>query len=474
SFKRCIFIFHLRCILVYHFHKSDRMDIINMSLGGGASSTLEAACLSANQNGLLLVAAAGNSGNPPGKGDNIIYPAAYESVIAVAATDQNDKRASWSSTGPDLELSAPGVAINSTLLGGGYGEKSGTSMASPHVAGTAALVITAGISDVRGQLQSTAKDLGATGWDSKYGWGLVDAFAALNWTAVPNNPPVADNQSVIINEDTPVAITLTATDLDSDPLTYFIVSQPLNGSVSGIAPDVSYTPNLNYNGSDSFTFKANDGKVDSNIATVSITINPVNDAPVANPQSVQTPQDTPIAITLTGSDVDNDALTFILATIPVNGMLTGTVPNLTYTPKSGFIGSDNFTFKVNDGLVDSNIATVSITVTPTMTPSNTMHVHNIDMSFKTAGINVNAIAAVTIYDAIDKPVGGATVSGHWSGATSDTDSGVTNDSGIVSLESNKVKNPKSGTTFTFTVDDVIKDGWTYDSPLEKPSNSITY
>lgn len=124
---------------------------------------------------ILHVAAAGNNGNPPGRGDNVGYPAAYDSVIAVAATDQSDKRAKWSSTGPDVELSAPGVAINSTLLGGGYGEKSGTSMASPHVAGVAALVIASGTSDVSGvtaKLQDTADYLGDS-W--LYGAGLVDA-----------------------------------------------------------------------------------------------------------------------------------------------------------------------------------------------------------------------------------------------------------------------------------------------------------
>ncbi|MBU4350284.1 caspase family protein [bacterium] len=106
--------------------------------------------------------------------------------------------------------------------------------------------------------------------------------------------------------------------------------------------------------------------------------------------------------------------------------------------------------------------------------TDNMHVNSIEMSLKTAGINVNAIAIVTIVDSGGNPVEGATVSGYWSGATSDSDSGVTNVNGKVSLQSDKVRNPSSGTTFTFTVDGVTKDGWTYDSSAnEKTSNSIT-
>ncbi len=89
-----------------------------------------------------------------------------------------------------------------------------------------------------------------------------------------NHPPVANNQSVTTNQDTAKAITLTANDIDGDKLTYSIVTSPIHGTLSGTLPNVTYTPVANYNGSDSFTFKANDGTVDSNIATVSITVSP--------------------------------------------------------------------------------------------------------------------------------------------------------------------------------------------------------
>jgi hypothetical protein len=180
---------------------------------------------------------------------------------------------------------------------------------------------------------------------------------------VVNNPPTANSQSVSTPEDTPASITLTGTDPDGDSLTFAIGTGPTSGTLSGTAPNVTYTPNANFSGADSFTFTVNDGTVDSAAATVSITVTAANDAPTADPQSVSTAEDTALPITLTGSDPDGDALTFAIATQPTNGTLSGTAPNVTYTPNADFNGADSFTFTVNDGTVDSAAATVSITVT---------------------------------------------------------------------------------------------------------------
>ncbi|MBI3852449.1 MAG: cadherin-like domain-containing protein [Verrucomicrobia bacterium] len=95
-----------------------------------------------------------------------------------------------------------------------------------------------------------------------------------------NHAPVANSQSISLNEDTPKAITLAASDADGDPLTY-TTTPPAHGTLSGTAPNLTYTPHTNYFGPDSFTFKVNDGHVDSGEATVSLKVNPVNDAPVA-------------------------------------------------------------------------------------------------------------------------------------------------------------------------------------------------
>lgn len=170
----------------------NNIDIISMSFGSGSGSmALEKACENAYNAGLLLVAAAGNDGNRGGSGDNVDYPARYDSVIAVAAIDSNNKRASFSSTGPAVELAAPGVEINSTDRGGGHTIKSGTSMACPHVTGTAALVWKAypeyANIQVRERLRRTAHDLGNPGRDTWYGYGLVDAEEAA--TPPDTTPP---------------------------------------------------------------------------------------------------------------------------------------------------------------------------------------------------------------------------------------------------------------------------------------------
>jgi len=110
--------------------------------------------------------------------------------------------------------------------------------------------------------------------------GLGGTATANVTVTIANSAPVANDQTVILNEDETVSITLTASDADGDTLTYQIVSNPTHGTLTGSAPDIIYTPAANYNGSDSFTFKANDGTVDPSDATVTIPVNPVNDLPV--------------------------------------------------------------------------------------------------------------------------------------------------------------------------------------------------
>ena len=192
--------------------------------------------------GLVIVAAACNNGNRPGKGDNVCYPALYDSVIAVAATDDSDQRASFSSTGEQVELAAPGVSVFSTWnddtgyyapdpvcheeegVTTCYKYGSGTSMASPHVAGTAALILAANPDwsnyQVRAQLRATADDLGATGWDPQYGHGLVDAAEAA--AAPANDPPVVEitspSDGATFDSGGEIQFTGTASDAEDEDL----------------------------------------------------------------------------------------------------------------------------------------------------------------------------------------------------------------------------------------------------------------
>lgn len=189
----------------------------------------------------------------------------------------------------------------------------------------------------------------------------VDRFST--WiNDIINLPPIADPQDITTDEETAVSITLSGTDPDGVSLSYTVVTQPANGVLTGTAPALTYTPNTDINGNDSFTFLVNDGVHDSAPVTVSIVVNGVNDAPTANSQSTSTNENTAASINLTGSDPDGDSLAYTVVSQPANGVLSGTAPALTYMPNAGYNGSDSFTFMVNDGNLESTPATVSITV----------------------------------------------------------------------------------------------------------------
>lgn len=183
-----------------------------------------------------------------------------------------------------------------------------------------------------------------------------------------NTPPAANDQSFVIEEDTPLTFILDAEDADNDPLSYSL-STPLllpSSIINGEPPSLTYTPDLNFNGSSSFTYTVNDGQETSNVATVNIEILSVNDKPIADSQSLATNEEQIItSITLTGSDVDvGDTLTFSIEDLPEHGMLSGTSPNHSYTPDDDYNGTDSFSFVVNDGMLDSDEAIINITINP--------------------------------------------------------------------------------------------------------------
>ncbi|MBA2282530.1 MAG: tandem-95 repeat protein [Acidimicrobiia bacterium] len=195
--------------------------------------------------------------------------------------------------------------------------------------------------------------------------GTDTGLVTINVTAV-NDAPVATNVGTTTVEDTATTVALAAADADGDALTYAVVTQPTRGAVTCTpGGSCTYTPDADANGTDTFTFDAVDPSgARSNVATATVTITPVNDAPVATDQTVATDEDTATSITLAGTDVDGGTLSFSIVTLPSSGVVSGSPPNLTYTPAANFNGTTSFTFRATDSSGASDVGTVDVVVGP--------------------------------------------------------------------------------------------------------------
>jgi len=213
-------------------------------------------------------------------------------------------------------------------------------------------------------------------WEQARTYDLLTDGSKKNhssWTNVSvcyNQTPSVNNRTLIINEDTTGALTLTAVD-DHTQMSYEAMSQPDNGTININGASLSFTPNADWNGSTSFSYSAKDpaGAI-SNTATVTITVRPVNDAPVAANTTLTVDEDTTGTVTLVATDVDGDALTYSIVAAPnaTHGTVTLAGNKVTFTPKPNWNGTTSFTYQANDGAVNSNTATVSITITPVNDP----------------------------------------------------------------------------------------------------------
>ena len=192
------------------------------------------------------------------------------------------------------------------------------------------------------------------------------ATVSITVTAV-NDAPVAVTAAVTTEEDMDYGGLVSAFDIDNDPLTYSLLTEPSHGTVAitdSSAGTYTYSPKVNYNGSDSFTFTSSDGTL-SDTSKVSITVTAVNDSPVAFAERVTTSEDTKYSGSVSASDVENDILTYNILTNPSNGTVSITNSSLgtfTYSPTINYNGDDSFTFTANDYNY-SDTATVSITIT---------------------------------------------------------------------------------------------------------------
>jgi VCBS repeat-containing protein len=233
-----------------------------------------------------------------------------------------------------------------------------------------------------------------------------------------NDAPTALDANEVTDEETPIEITLLATDPDAASiLTFTIISPPANGILSGFSAStgtVTYTPNLNVNGVDSFTFQVNDGIEESNIASVTITILPVNDDPVAVEDPFEVAEDGTLNDNVLANDfdVDGDSLgaEAFGPQATEHGMVTmGTDGSFAYTPEADYNGPDSFQYIVTDGNGGTAIGTVSITVQP----ENDLPVANDDFAFTT--LEAPVLVRVLLNDSdidgdsltVIQPVGGA-------------------------------------------------------------------
>jgi VCBS repeat-containing protein len=241
-------------------------------------------------------------------------------------------------------------------------------------------------------------------------------------------------------------------DANGDPLTASLDSPASSGDVT-LSSDGSfeYLPDPGFTGTDSFTYTANDGALDSNVATVTITVNPiaVNNPPVANGDTASTLEDTALTVDVLAndSDADDDALT--VSTVSQGAYAYGAVTNngsdVTYTPDPGFTGTDSFTYTASDGAADSNVATVTITVNPA--PANDPPVANDDFAntTKNTAVTINVVDNDTDPDGSIDP---ATV------VVSQTSKGTAASNGNGTVTFTPKKNLRRGTgTFTYTVND---------------------
>ncbi len=340
--------------------------------------------------GIAVAFSAGNSGPSPATS---VSPANYPGSFAVGAVDEFNTIAGFSSRGPSAcdggiypEVAAPGVNIRTAdLTFGGvfptsYSTVSGTSFAAPHVAGTMALLLGAfpglPVAELESALTASAVDFGWAGADNDYGYGLIDALAAHGriGSQAGAAPLAVDDAYSFIEDGGTLTIAAPGvlgndTGPDSDPLTAVLASTPSAGTLTFNATgSFAYTPSANFSGVDTFTYKASDGTLTGNVATVRITVAAVNDPPTAVDDSAATSRNVAVTINVVANDTDIDGSivpsSAMIIAKPAKGKvvnnLNGTVK---YTPNKNFRGTDSFTYTVRDDKGStSNVATVRVTV----------------------------------------------------------------------------------------------------------------
>ncbi len=211
-------------------------------------------------------------------------------------------------------------------------------------------------------------DAGATKGTVTFGDGSSLEFSQIEkiLTDPVNNAPIAEDDAVSVDEDNSISINVLANDIDPDrdSLTISNVSDPANGTATIVGGQILYTPDPDFNGTDTITYTVTDPDGLTDTATVTVTVNPVNDAPVAADDTATTDEDTAITIDVLGNDtdVDGDTLTITNVSDPANGTAEIVGGKVVYTPNADFNGTDTLTYTVSDGNGGTDTATVTVTV----------------------------------------------------------------------------------------------------------------
>jgi serine protease len=479
------------------FAANNGAKVINLSLGGSSpSDTLKNAVQYAYEKGVTVIAAAGND-----SAETVSYPAAYDAfVIAVGATRYDETVSDYSSyysntadvvIGRYVDITAPGGDLNVDQNGDGYGDGilqntfnpqtkntsdfgywffEGTSMAAPHVSGVAALLIAQGVAvtpgEVRAALQETAEDKGPSGWDPEYGWGIVNAYAALCWTpgSVDNPPQVTivnpSNGSMVSGN---VSIQVRATDDNGVNQVECCVDggvyQPMSYNSQSDLWEGIWGSSSAADGRHTITAKATDTAGQTATDTAAVTVD--NTLPVVNVVGPAEGATVSGTITIKAGVMENniDEVEY-----QIDG---GTFAPMTYNAGSGY-----WEAKWNSTTVANNNHTVTVRATDqvgnTGSDTNNFKVNNpvaptayvsINMSKQSSGLwRATSAVGIRANNASGLPVSGATVTGSWSGLYQANVTGVTDRNGQVSFRTPWLS--KSGTV-TFTATKVVKNNQTY-------------
>ncbi len=445
--------------------------VINMSLGSSfLSTTIETACNYAKSKGVTIVCAAGNSGR------NVLeYPAALEACVSVSAVRFDSTLTGYSTYNDSVDIAAPGGDTGVDQDGDGYVDGvlqqthdgvdfttfsyyfyQGTSMASPHVAGVAALVISASggtltPDEVQTILQNSAVDLGTAGWDNQYGYGLLDANAAVLAVAPNTNPPVADFSGTPTSGTEPLSVSFT--DLSTNNPTAW--SWDFGDGGTSTLQNPSYT----YNTAGTYTvaltaINAYGSDTKSVVGYITVSA-PVTNPPVADFSGTPTSGDYPLAVSFT--DLSTETPTSWSWDFGDGGTSTLQNPSYTYNAAGTYTVSLTATNAYGSD-TKTSVDYITVTAPPA---AGTMYVQNIVVTRASQGINSTGYCTVTIYDNTAQPLANATVSVIYDGPSSGSASGLTGADGTVTFATARIR--RAVGEWCFEVTNVTHATNTYDA-----------